>query len=87
MRIEGASISEAARVVGASVTSVSGWVKKGAVALERMRAMGASGESETIAAFTIAFDEMWTYAGARRKEKRHSVRVWTEVMEEIDGNG
>ena len=29
MRIEGASISAAARVVGASATSVSGWVKKG----------------------------------------------------------
>ena len=29
MRIEGASISAAARVVGASAASVSGWVKKG----------------------------------------------------------
>ena len=29
MRIEGASISVAARVVGASAASVSGWVKKG----------------------------------------------------------
>ena len=39
--IEGASISAAARVVGASAASVSGWVKKGAIALERMRAMSA----------------------------------------------
>ena len=29
MRVEGASVSAAARVVGASVPSVSGWVKKG----------------------------------------------------------
>ena len=29
IRIEGASISAAARVVGASAASVSGWVKKG----------------------------------------------------------
>ena len=29
MRIEGASISAAVRVVGASVPSVSGWVKRG----------------------------------------------------------
>ena len=44
-----------------------------------------SGGSATIAASTIAFDEMWTYAGAKRKEKRNSVWVWTAVIEERDG--
>ena len=66
MRIEGASISAAARVVGASVTAVSGWLKNEAIALERMRA---SGRAEIIAASTIAFGEMWTYWGARKAEK------------------
>ena len=45
----------------------------------------ASGRAVTIAASTIALDEMWTYVGARRKEKRNSVRVWTAAVEERDG--
>ena len=50
MCVEGSGIS-AARVVGASVASVSGWVKKGAIARERMRAMSVgrmSGRDATI---------------------------------------
>ena len=35
MRIEGASISAAARVVGASVASISGWVKRGRLRLTK----------------------------------------------------
>ena len=87
MRIEGASIS-AARVVGASATSVSGWVKKGwAIALERMSAWRTSGRVSTIAASTIALDEMWTYWGARKEEKRNALWLWTAVVEERDGSG
>ena len=33
----------------------------------------------------ISFDEMWTYAGARLKENRNDLWVWTAVMEERDG--
>ena len=65
-----------ARIVGVSATSVSGWVKIGTLALERMRAMSAwrtSGRVSTIVASTIALDEMGTYLGARRKEKRNSM--------------
>ena len=72
MCIEGASISAAARVVGASATSVSGWVKRGAIALERMRAMSAwrtSGRVAPIVASTIALDEMWTHLGARKAQR------------------
>ena len=29
---------------------------------------------------------MWTYAGARRKEKRISVWAWTAMMKERDGS-
>ena len=34
----------------------------------------------------IAFDEMWSYVGARRKGKRREVWVWTAVVEEGDGS-
>ena len=33
----------------------------------------------------ISFDEMWSYVGARRKEKRRECWVWTAVVEEADG--
>ena len=34
----------------------------------------------------ISFDQMWTYIGARRKDKRRSVWIWTAVVEESDGS-
>ena len=54
-----------------------------------MSANRANGSAVAIAASTstIAFDEIWIYAGARRKEKRNSVWVWTAVVEERDGGG
>ena len=33
---------------------------------------------------TISFDEMWTYLGVRRGEKRRSARIWPAVVEERD---
>ena len=48
MCVDGASISAAARVVGASVASVSGWIKKGAVACELMSARRANGRASAI---------------------------------------
>ena len=63
--------------------------KGGAIALERMRAISAwrtSGLAETIVASTIALDEMWTYLGARKGEKRNDLWVWTAVVEERDGS-
>ena len=33
----------------------------------------------------ISFDEMWSYVGVRRGEKRREVWVWTAVVEERDG--
>lgn len=56
----GESMSEEARMVGASVPSVSACVKQGAVARERIRAMNAgltSGRATTIAAPTIALNK------------------------------
>ena len=34
----------------------------------------------------ISFDEMWTYEGARRGDKRNSRWIWTAVVEERNGN-
>ena len=65
MCVEGASISDTARVVGAGVPSVIGCVKKGGA---------------------IALDEMWTYLGARKAEKRADLWVWTAVAEERAGS-
>lgn len=33
----------------------------------------------------IAFDELWSYVGARRKGLRREVWVWTAVVAEADG--
>ena len=34
----------------------------------------------------LALDEMWTYAGVRRGEKRQSAWIWTAAWEEEDGS-
>ena len=34
----------------------------------------------------IAFDELWTYVGARRRGQRRSRWVWTAVVVEPDGS-
>ena len=34
----------------------------------------------------ISFDEMWSYLGVRKGEKRRSVWVWTAMIEEADGS-
>ena len=63
--------------------------KRGAIALERMRAISAwraSGRVAPIVASTIALDEMRTYLGARKEEKRNDLWVWTAVVEERDGS-
>ena len=33
----------------------------------------------------MAFDEMWTYLGIRRGERRQDLWIWTAVVEERDG--
>ena len=51
-----------------------------------MSAWRTSGRVATIVASTIALDEMWTYLGARKAEKRNALWVWTAVVEERDGS-
>ena len=34
----------------------------------------------------VALDEMWTYVGVRRGEKRQSAWIWTAVWQEQDGS-
>ena len=38
------------------------------------------------AAVAVSCDEMWTYRGARRGEKREECWVWTAVVREADGS-
>ena len=42
-------------------------------------------QSRSEPARVIAFDEMWTYVGERRRGQRRSRWVWTAVVEEKDG--
>ncbi len=48
------------------------------VKLSVQRASRQMGQS---CARVISFDEMWTYVGARRRDKRRSVWIWTAVVE------
>ena len=88
MRAEGMSLSASARAAGASVTTISEWVKKGALARERLTrflAWRTSGRQDSVRASIVAFDEMWTYLGIRRGERRQDLWIWTAVVEEPDG--
>ena len=83
-RIGGGASSRRERCIGERLGQ-----EGGAIALERMRAMSAwraSGRAATIAASTIALDEMWTYVGARVGEKRNDLWIWTAVAEDALGN-
>ena len=87
MRAEGMSLSATARVLGASAPTVSEWVKKGALATERLtRFMSwrTSGRRDSVRASIVAFDEMRTYLGIRRGAGRKDLWIWTAVVEERD---
>ena len=62
--------------------------KKGALAAERLTrflAWRTSGRRDSVRASIVAFDEMWTYLGVRRGERRQDLWIWTAVVEERDG--
>ena len=62
--------------------------KKGALATERLTRFlewRASGRRDSVRASIVAFDEMWTYLGIRRGERRQDLWIWTAVVEERDG--
>ena len=90
MYVERSSLSAIGRVLGYSAPAVLGWVKKGAAyfasAAERskQRTEGAAGRPPEPAA-TAACDELWTYRGVRRGERRESWWIWTAVVAEKDG--
>ena len=81
-------MSATARVMGASVTTVSKWVKKRGQwrteRLTRFLAWRTSGRPGGVRASVMAFDEMWTYLGIRRGERRQDLWIWTAVVEERD---
>ena len=39
----------------------------------------------SVRASIVAFDEMWTYLGVRRGERRKDLWIWTAVVDEWDG--
>lgn len=53
---------------------------------ERDRVVESREQESKPLAKVISFDEMWTYVGARRGEKRNSMWIWTAVVEEEDGS-
>ena len=88
MRAEGMILFATARVVGASVPTVSKWVKKGALmaeSLTRFLSWRTNGRRSGVRASIAAFDEMWTYLGVRRGEWRKCLWIWTAAVEEMDG--
>ena len=89
MRAEGMSLSATVRVIGTSMPTVSEWVKKrgigGRARLTRFLAWRTGGRQDSVRASIVAFDEMWTYLGIRRGERRRDLWIWTAVVEERDG--
>ena len=56
--------------------------------MSRLRALGeerTAGRAGQQWAVAVSFDEMWTYRGVRRGEKREECWIWTAVVREIDG--
>ena len=55
--------------------------------LTRFLAWRTSGRRDSVRASIVAFDEMWTYLGVRRGERRQDLWIWTAVVvvEERDG--
>ena len=51
-------------------------------ALSEARTEGRAGRQPALA---VSFDEMWTYRGTRRGERREDCRIWTAVVREADG--
>ena len=49
----------------------------------RQRTEGRAGRRPAV---VIAWDEMWTYRGARHGEKREDCWIWTAVIQEADGS-
>ena len=53
--------------------------------LTRFLAWRTSGGRDSVRASIVAFDEMWTYLGVRRGERRQDLWIWTAVVAELDG--
>ena len=51
-------------------------------ALSEARTEGRAGRQPALA---VSFDEMWTYRGTRRGERREDCWIWTAVVREADG--
>ena len=89
MYAEATGITAAGRVLGVKPDTVFSWVKKACQArglMEQMTRIRAARPPGKPSSRVISFDEMSTYVGARRGEKRREAWVWTAVVEEADGS-
>ena len=88
MRPEGMNLSATVRVAGARLPTVSKWGKKGALAAERLTrflAWRTSDSQDSVRASMAAFDDMRTYLGIRRGERRQDLWICAAGAEERNG--
>ena len=86
MRVEGMRLPATARVAVARLPAVSKWGKKGALTTERLTrflSWRTSGRPGSVCVSIMAFDEIWTYLGIRRGERRQDLWIWIAVVEDL----
>ena len=82
------SIEAISRVLGMKAGTVYSWIKKSLPARYLLRITGEQRRDRSRGRAlpkVISFDEMWSYAGARRRGKRRECWVWMAAVEEPDG--
>ncbi|MEO2083668.1 MAG: helix-turn-helix domain-containing protein [Desulfurobacteriaceae bacterium] len=83
MLSEGMGISAVARTLGLPEGTVSCWLHREGKRLEEINEKKLEKkrkEKGLEGVDSFSFDEMWTYVGARRGEKRNSKYIWTAVI-------
>ena len=80
MYCEGMSISSISRALQVKVGTIYVWIKKKALwALKIVERRKEELKDQTVDEITL--DEMWTYVGARKGDKRNSIWIWTAVLD------
>ena len=85
MLAEGMGISAVARALGIPGGTISCWLHREGERLKRInkeKVQKIKKETELKGVDSISLDEMWTYVGARRGEKRNSKFIWTAIIED-----
>jgi len=90
MLAEGMSISAVSRVLEIPEGTISCWLYregKRLIELNEKKLEKIRREVGLDGVEAISIDEMWSYVGARRKEKRNSVFIWTAWIKPKDREG